>query len=71
MKQKIKTLNEKVAKLSNEEAEDMDSDKAPEAEKDFDELNRDFYLIGGIHGFIIDCNNIFFFFFLRSVGFAI
>lgn len=49
MKLKIKTLNEKVAKLSNEEAKDLDDDKAPEADVDYDELNRDFYLVGGIH----------------------
>jgi hypothetical protein len=66
MKQKIKTLNEKVAKLSNEEAEDMDSDKAPEAEKDYDELNRDFYLIGGIHGYNLMQYIIFFYY--RPVG---
>jgi hypothetical protein len=50
MKLKIKTLNKKVATLCNEEADEADSDKAPEADLDYDELNRDFYLIGGIHG---------------------
>lgn len=47
---KVKTLNEKVAKLSNEEAEDDDEKHAPEAELDYDELNRNFYLIGGPYG---------------------
>lgn len=49
MKTKLKTLGEKVAKLSNEEPTDLDEGKAPECELDYDELNRDFYLIGGIH----------------------
>ena len=50
MKLKIKTLNDKVAKLTNEEGNDPDDDKAPEADQDYDDLNRDFFLIGGIHG---------------------
>jgi hypothetical protein len=50
MKLKIKTLNEKVGKLTNEKIVDNDEDRAPEIDVDYDELNRDFYLIGGIHG---------------------
>uniref|UniRef100_A0A914KKD6 NADAR domain-containing protein n=1 Tax=Meloidogyne incognita TaxID=6306 RepID=A0A914KKD6_MELIC len=49
MKLKIKTLNEKVGKLTNEKLVDVDDGKAPESEYDYDDLNRDFYLIGGIH----------------------
>ncbi|KAI3415960.1 hypothetical protein GPALN_005521 [Globodera pallida] len=50
LKIKVKSLNEKVAKLSNEELDDEDGKLAPEAELDYDELNRgDFFLIGGIH----------------------
>uniref|UniRef100_A0A914L231 Uncharacterized protein n=1 Tax=Meloidogyne incognita TaxID=6306 RepID=A0A914L231_MELIC len=51
MKLKIKTLNEKVGKLTNEKLVDVDDGRAPESEYDYDDLNRDFYLIGGIHGF--------------------
>lgn len=51
LKMKVKTLNEKVAKLNDEEAEDDDGKIAPESELDYDDLNRgDFFLIGGIHG---------------------
>uniref|UniRef100_A0A1I8BEK2 DUF1768 domain-containing protein n=1 Tax=Meloidogyne hapla TaxID=6305 RepID=A0A1I8BEK2_MELHA len=49
MKLKIKTLNEKVGKLTNDKLIDVDDGRAPEAECDYDDLNRDFYLIGGIH----------------------
>lgn len=50
LKTKVKTLNEKVAKISNEEFDNDEGKLAPEAELDYDELNRgDFYLIGGIH----------------------
>nr|CAD2193413.1 unnamed protein product [Meloidogyne enterolobii] len=49
MKLKIKTLNEKVGKLTNEKLVDVDDGRAPESEYDYDDLNRDFYLIGGIH----------------------
>ncbi|CAK5088821.1 unnamed protein product [Meloidogyne enterolobii] len=53
MKLKIKTLNEKVGKLTNEKLVDVDDGRAPESEYDYDDLNRDFYLIGGIHGFFL------------------
>nr|CAD2183114.1 unnamed protein product [Meloidogyne enterolobii] len=49
MKLKIKTLNEKVGKSTNEKLVDVDDGRAPESEYDYDDLNRDFYLIGGIH----------------------
>uniref|UniRef100_A0A914MSD8 Small ribosomal subunit protein RACK1 n=1 Tax=Meloidogyne incognita TaxID=6306 RepID=A0A914MSD8_MELIC len=42
---------EKVGKLTNEKLVDVDDGRAPESEYDYDDLNRDFYLIGGIHGF--------------------
>lgn len=42
---------EKVGKLTNEKLVDVDDGRAPESEYDYDDLNRDFYLIGGTHGF--------------------
>jgi ribA/ribD-fused uncharacterized protein len=49
MKQKMKNLQETVVQLGGTTTEDHNGNSAPEAEMDYDDINRDFFLVGGIH----------------------